>query len=178
MAVSVRAPSESNKYRNSKSELKFGQSNQLKELFKNDMINLNVLPKIRPDPQNYSRLNQLESLVDVFDDIVDRASVSTNSYSRICCYFICCCKCVCFRNKCRRYMNQTIYRSSNEVVFGELTQSKLIMERNFEGKQFIIRDPQHRHPNIDCMFFPSTEGDDIIVDPDVHAKPRTKSFGK
>ena len=134
MAVSVRAPSESNKYRNSKSELKFGQSNQLKELFKNDMINLNVLPKIRPDPQNYSRLNQLESLVDVFDDIVDRASVSTNSYSRICCYFICCCKCVCFRNKCRRFMNQTIYRSSNEVVFGELTQSKLIMERNFEGK--------------------------------------------
>ena len=51
------------------------------------------------------------------------------------------------------------------------------MERNFEGKQFIIKDPKRRYPNIDCMFFPSTEGDEIILDPEEHAQPRKKSIG-
>lgn len=131
MAVGARAPSESQR---SKQKASKRSTHQLQELFKNDMINTTVLPKIKNDSQNYNRLNQLEDFVDVFSDLVERASVTTNSYGRIICYFMCCCKCVCFRNKCRRFLNQNMYRSSNDMLFGELTQSRLIMEKNFEGK--------------------------------------------
>ena len=87
--------------------------------------------------------------------MVDESSVSTNTFCGICSYFLCCCKCLCFRNKCKRYIDEKIYRSSNEILFGDLIQCRLIMEKNFEGKQFIIDDGSHL-PKIDCMFFPST----------------------
>lgn len=69
-------------------------------------------------------------------------------------------------------MNQNIYKSSNDMIFGELTQSRLIMEKNFEGKQFLIQDRRNAFPKIDCMFFPSTQGDDVVLDPEEHALPR------
>ena len=61
-------------------------------------------------------------------------------------------------------MNHHIYDSRNEILFGELTQCRLIMEKNFEGKQFLIKS--NNQPAIDCMFFPATHGDTISLDPD------------
>lgn len=52
MAVSVRPPSESNRGKQSKSgggALNPGACQQLHDMFKNDMINVNVLPKIKVD---------------------------------------------------------------------------------------------------------------------------------
>lgn len=49
MAVSVRVPSESHRGRHSKSGNHPVGSSQLHELFKNEMINVNVLPKIKAD---------------------------------------------------------------------------------------------------------------------------------
>ena len=40
------------------------------------------------------------------------------------------------------------------------------MEKNFEGKQFMIPSIKGRNqPKIDCMFFPATHGDKIVLDP-------------
>jgi hypothetical protein len=40
------------------------------------------------------------------------------------------------------------------------------MEKNFEGKQFMIPSiPGRKEPKIDCMFFPATHGDVIELDP-------------
>ena len=40
------------------------------------------------------------------------------------------------------------------------------MEKNFEGKQFMIPSiPGRQQPEIDCMFFPATKGDKIELDP-------------
>ena len=40
------------------------------------------------------------------------------------------------------------------------------MEKNFEGKQFMIPSiPGRNQPKIDCMFFPATHGDKIVLDP-------------
>lgn len=58
------------------------------------------------------------------------------------------------------------------MIFGELTQSRLIMEKNFEGKQFLIKDKRQAYPKIDCMFFPSTQGDDVVLDPEENALPK------
>jgi len=52
------------------------------------------------------------------------------------------------------------------MLFGDLYQSILIMEKNFEGKQFMIPSIPGKHqPEIDCMFFPATHGDTIELDP-------------
>jgi len=43
------------------------------------------------------------------------------------------------------------------------------MEKNFEGKQFLIPSvPGRKQPSLDCMFFPATHGDEIVIEPDVH----------
>ena len=61
-------------------------------------------------------------------------------------------------------MDSDIYDSTNEMVFGGLVQNRLIMEKNFEGKQFII-DGKGKQPNLDSMFF-SCEKEDIVgLDP-------------
>lgn len=39
------------------------------------------------------------------------------------------------------------------------------MERNFGGKQFTIQPSKSGQPQIDCMFFPATHGDNIVLDP-------------
>jgi hypothetical protein len=71
--------------------------------------------------------------------MVEEASVTTNTCCRNLAYFCCFCKCICVRNGCKKFLSPDIYDSSNEILFGELTQCKLIMEKNFEGKQFIIQ---------------------------------------
>ena len=54
------------------------------------------------------------------------------------------------------------------MLFGELMQCKLIMEKNFEGKQLFIPAQEGKtQPVIDCMFFPATHGDIIQLDPDL-----------
>jgi hypothetical protein len=50
------------------------------------------------------------------------------------------------------------------LLFGDLEQLKLIMERNFGGKQFLI-PAKNGAPKIDLMFFPATFGDDVMLDP-------------
>ena len=60
-------------------------------------------------------------------------------------------------------MDYRDFTSRNEVLFGHLVQSRLIMERNFEGKKFDICS--QGKPTIDCMFFPSTQGDEVKLDP-------------
>lgn len=41
------------------------------------------------------------------------------------------------------------------------------MEKNFEGKHFLIPSlPGRNQPEIDCMFFPSSTGDFIDLEPD------------
>jgi len=40
------------------------------------------------------------------------------------------------------------------------------MEKNFEGKQFIIPSiPGRKQPKIDCMLFPATSKEEIIYEP-------------
>ena len=55
-----------------------------------------------------------------FCDMVDDAGVGRNTCCRIFMYYLCCCKCLCCRNGCRRYMTDEIYDSSNDILFGEL----------------------------------------------------------
>jgi len=41
------------------------------------------------------------------------------------------------------------------------------MEKNFEGKHFMIPTmPGRNQPKIDCMFFPATHGDEICLEPE------------
>jgi len=41
------------------------------------------------------------------------------------------------------------------------------MEKTFGGKQFMIPSiPRRKQPQIDCMFFPATQGDEVTLLPD------------
>ena len=125
------------------------------------------LPIVKNDNNNKALLNSLEEEIDIFSSMVEESGVTTSTCCRNLAYFICFCNCICFRNGCKRYLTPKIYESSNEIFFGELTQCKLIMEKNFEGKQFIIEQDSSRGlPAIDCMFFPATHGDTISLDPE------------
>lgn len=62
-------------------------------------------------------------------------------------------------------MNDSIYDSSDNILFGELLQCQLIMEKNFEGKHCMIQNKGK--PDIDCMFFPATLGDEVEVYPNI-----------
>jgi hypothetical protein len=96
------------------------------------------LPSLINDENNQKFMNSLEEKIDVFSNMVDQASKTTNSILSNLVYFSCFCKCICFRNGCKKFLTHHIYNSRNEHLFGELTQCKLIMEKNFEGKQFKI----------------------------------------
>ena len=129
-------------------------------------------PHLVNDKQNFIYLDKLDQQIDQFSDFIEASSKSTNGVMSNICYFLCCCRCICFRNlkhgkgSCRRFMTSEIYYNSNEIFFGELMQCKLIMEKNFEGKQlFIPAQDGKNQPVIDCMFFPATHGDLIEVDP-------------
>lgn len=39
------------------------------------------------------------------------------------------------------------------------------MQKNFGGKQFIIPETKSE-PSIDCMFFPASHGDQVLLDPE------------
>lgn len=60
-------------------------------------------------------------------------------------------------------MSSKIYSSTQDILFGDLMQCKLIMERNFGGKQFMI-PAKNGMPKIDVMFFPATYGDEVQAD--------------
>lgn len=115
------------------------------------------------------RLDELESLIDQVSDMVEKAGKTTNTVCGVLCYLSCCCRCLCCRSMTRGeqrkrcFINHELFRPSNEILFGDLIQSRLIMEKNFEGRQFSIRAAGK--PNIDCMFFPSTQGDEVVLDP-------------
>ena len=45
------------------------------------------------------------------------------------------------------------------------------MEKNFEGKHFMIPSiPGRNQPKLDCMFFPATHGDTIEYEPKIPTK--------
>jgi hypothetical protein len=64
-------------------------------------------------------------------------------------------------------MTSELLKSSNELLFGHLTQSRLIMERNFEGQHFLVG--KAGQPKLDCMFFPATQGERVSLDPGMNA---------
>ena len=96
--------------------------------------------------------------------MIQEAGVAKHQCCKGFAYYLSCCKCICFRNGCKRYMNSNIYQSSNDALFGELLQCKLILERNFDGAAFQIHSESE--PDIDCMFFPASHGEKIVLDPD------------
>jgi hypothetical protein len=92
------------------------------------------LPSLKNDQETQKFLDALEMKIDVFSNMVDQAAKGTNSICGNFFYLFCFCKCICLRNGCKKNLTHKIYDSSNEILFGELTQCKLIMEKNFEGK--------------------------------------------
>jgi len=53
------------------------------------------------------------------------------------------------------------------------------MEKNFEGKHFMIPSVPGRHqPELDCMFFPATHGDEIVINPENHLMSITSAMNK
>lgn len=48
------------------------------------------------------------------------------------------------------------------MIFGDYEQCRHILKKNFEGKHFMIPSMKGRQqPELDCMFFPCTLGDNI-----------------
>jgi hypothetical protein len=46
------------------------------------------------------------------------------------------------------------------MLFGDLEQNMLIMQKNFSGKHFMIDSIKGRNqPKIDCIFFPVTQNE-------------------
>ena len=57
----------------------------------------------------------------------------------------------------------------DEYLFGRLDQAKHILCETFEGKHFFVDGPTGN--KIDCMFFPCTNKEKVIID----AKPGSHS---
>lgn len=78
-------------------------------------------------------------------------------------YYLSCCNFSCCRWSRFFRPNQD---GNHPFIFGDLNQCSRIMEKTFEGKQFMIPSIKGRNqPKIDCMFFPATHGDIIELDP-------------
>mmetsp|Transcript_18098 Transcript_18098/g.30899 ORF Transcript_18098/g.30899 Transcript_18098/m.30899 type:complete len:412 (+) Transcript_18098:1124-2359(+) len=111
-----------------------------------------------------NQLKKLEKLAEEFNILVEQSGRSRNTCCRVLCYFLCCCNCACCR--CSRFFRTSTSKASR-MLFGDLDQSRIIMEKNFKGKQFMIESvPGRNQPKIDCMFFPATQGDLIELQPD------------
>lgn len=50
----------------------------------------------------------------------------------------------------------------DEIIFGRLDQAKLILKETFEGTHIFVDGPDRN--KIDCMFFPCTHKEKIIID--------------
>lgn len=61
------------------------------------------------------------------------------------------------KNKCCCYFGYN-------QMFGTLDQSLLMLEKNFEGKQFTVNG--YKGVKLDCMFIPCTNEDKVTVDLD------------
>lgn len=73
-------------------------------------------------------------------------------------------------------MGYRIYQSSQNILFGDLLQCRLIMERNFGGTHFQIPTvPGRNLPEVDVMFFPATFGETVVMDPQYRPE-KTPSF--
>jgi len=88
--------------------------------------------------ENGESLDMLEIEIGKFSKMVYESGRTKNTACRILMYYICCCKCLLYRNRCRRLMNSKIYPSSLDTLFGDLLQQNLIMNKNFGGTQFLI----------------------------------------
>lgn len=136
------------------------------------------IPDLKDNEQTKSNMLKLEALVDEFAELVERSGRTRNTLCRILCYYLSCCKCICCR--CTRFLQRGACKQRNQaedLLFGDLYQSKLIMEKNFEGRQFLIPSiPGRNQPQIDCMFFPATHGDKIVLDPDILDLKKPEDF--
>ena len=57
-------------------------------------------------------------------------------------------KCCCFRN--------------DDLIFGRLDQARYILMETFDGKHLMVDGPDNN--KIDCMFFPCTNKEEVLVD--------------
>ena len=53
--------------------------------------------------------------------------------------------------------------SECSLAFGNLEANVKILERKFGSKRFFVKEGNH--PQIDCMFFPATQGESVEVNP-------------
>ena len=50
----------------------------------------------------------------------------------------------------------------DELVFGRFDQARYILQETFDGRQIMIDGPDGN--KIDCMFFPCTNKEEVLVD--------------
>lgn len=107
---------------------------------------------------NLTLVAKLDQISEDFIDVIEDSKSGCLSL----CYILTCCKCFRFACcRCSRFFKQSLTAYDN-IIFGQLDQSRIIMERNFKGKQFFIPSVKGRsQPQIDCMFFPCTSSDVI-----------------
>ena len=60
----------------------------------------------------------------------------------------------------------------DDLIFGRLDQAKFILMETFDGKHFMVDGPDGNQ--IDCMFFPCTNKEEIQVDDSVPIDGRTQ----
>ena len=69
-------------------------------------------------------------------------------------------------------VNQSVRRTCclcncSDQLFGRNDQAKLILKKTFEGRQYNVQGPDGN--TLDCMFFPSTQREEVVLYPDVHS---------
>ena len=59
-------------------------------------------------------------------------------------------------------MKKRCCSNSNDIIFGRFDQAKFILMETFDGKHILIDGPDGN--KIDCMFFPCTSKEKVIID--------------
>ena len=90
-----------------------------------------TVPTVKTDEDTVQLIDQLQKLINDFQKIVKKSGRSKNTCCRLPCYYLFCCNFSCFT--CSRFKKKD-RAQSKDLLFGDLYQSKLILEKNFEGK--------------------------------------------
>ena len=99
-------------------------------------ITITNLPIIEMDEESQKQMTIFEDLISKFTVLIERSGRSKNTCCRVSCYFLLCCNGSCCR--CSRFYKKNVgcctKKQNSGMLFGDLYQSILIMEKNFEGK--------------------------------------------
>ena len=98
-------------------------------------ITMTNVPTIEMDDETKKQMDIFEDLITKFTQLIERSGKSKNTCCRISCYFLLCCNGSCCR--CTRFYKNVACctkKQNSGMLFGDLYQSILIMEKNFEGK--------------------------------------------